>query len=803
MLRLRVPAALFLLCASLFLAGCESAEERAERHYQSGLALIEAGDEERALIEFRNAFKYDEAHQEARMAFANVQLDRNMIQDAFGQYLRVVERNPDALGAHKALAQMSLTFAQWDLAEKHTREAARLTPDDPAVQQLAVAADYRVAVLADDLNGAEKFATTLRETLKTDPTNLIAMRIVIDYLLRSDNLDATLIEVERALLAHPDRYEFYATKLSVMNKLDDDVAVGATLEVIVNKFPENQDARNLLIGWHLKRQDMTAVEKLLRSTANTPGANLTVVDFLRQIGQDSKADAELARLIETEPNAVHYRLAQAGQDFKTGKTDKAVTDLQTAITAASTTDAAADLRIALAQIHLSNGDFSQALPSINEVLEVDQDNVAALKMWAERLTADGKPDEAIAALRRAQAQAPRDPDIMTLMAQAHQWAGDRALAGERFALAVDFSNRAASESIRYAAFLLADKRNEAAVAVLSDAINAAPDNTLLFQLMVNVQMESGDWPAAARTVQQIRNLNTPEAEELANQLQASLLLRQERIDDTISFLKGVVNSDANASTALAALVQTQVRDGRTADARDFLNTQLQDDPDNPTLLVLRAGLHRLEGQPNEAETLYRSVLKKFPAANRPLQALHGLLMQQDRSDEANVLIDTAITADPTASFAQLIRAGQLERKGEIVGPRAIYETLYEANSGNIVVANNLASYVSTYDEGPENLERAFKIAQRLRDTDVAPFQDTYGWIEYLRGNYEEALTYLEPAAKGLLNDAVVQYHLGMTLHKLGRLPEAKTVLENAVSIADGSPLPQLEEARSILAEIDG
>ena len=106
----------------------------------------------------------------------------------------------------------------------------------------------------------------------------------------------------------------------------------------------------------------------------------------------------------------------------------------------------------------------------------------------------------------------------------------------------------------------------------------------------------------------------------------------------------------------------------------------------------------------------------------------------------------------------------MERGGDIAGPRAIDETLYIANSGNIVVANNLARNISTYDEGPENPAGAYKVAQRLRGTDIAPFHDTYGRVEPLLGNNKKGLVYLEPAAKGLPKDAKLQYHFGMTLH---------------------------------------
>ena len=52
-------------------SGCDSAKERAEKFYQSGLSYLEAGDIDRALVEFRNVFKLDGQHHDARLAYAD------------------------------------------------------------------------------------------------------------------------------------------------------------------------------------------------------------------------------------------------------------------------------------------------------------------------------------------------------------------------------------------------------------------------------------------------------------------------------------------------------------------------------------------------------------------------------------------------------------------------------------------------------------------------------------------------------------------------------------------------------------
>ena len=61
-----------LLSALATLAACDTAEERAQKHLQSALELIEGGDVDRALVEFRNVFELDPNNLQARHALAKV-----------------------------------------------------------------------------------------------------------------------------------------------------------------------------------------------------------------------------------------------------------------------------------------------------------------------------------------------------------------------------------------------------------------------------------------------------------------------------------------------------------------------------------------------------------------------------------------------------------------------------------------------------------------------------------------------------------------------------------------------------------
>ena len=118
-----------------------------------------------------------------------------------------------------------------------------------------------------------------------------------------------------------------------------------------------------------------------------------------------------------------------------------------------------------------------------------------------------------------------------------------------------------------------------------------------------------------------------------------------------------------------------------------------------------------------------------------------------------------------------------------------------------MIANNLASLLSTYRQDEASLERAARIARRLKGTEFPPYQDTYGWIRFRLGDYDTALDYLRSAARALPDDPLVQYHLGRTYAALDRSEDAIRHLRRAVDLAGGSPHPAFETARAVLQEL--
>lgn len=799
------PAALALI-AALALAGCETSEEKAERYYLSGMELLAAGDDDRALVEFRNVFQYNGFHKEARRAYADTVLKRGDVKEAYGQYLRLIEQYPDTPDVRRILAELAIGRGDWAEAERHGREAIRLAPDAPGVRAVALALDYRKAVMDHNDDARAALAKEARAILAETPDSRIALRILIDQLSAGPDPAAALPEIERALALEPDALDLHVAKLRILAQSGDSAGTGAQLKTMVERFPDNTDARSALIAWYMSEGDIDGAEAFMRQLAGDPTGpvegHIAVVQLLQATRGIEAAKAELGRLIAANDgttNADLYRALDATFDFGAGKHDEAIAALETIIKAASPSDQTRRIKIMLAKMLEATGNRVGARASIEEVLAEDVTNVEALKMRAGWLIEEDRPGEAIVDLRAALGQAPRDAAILTLMAAAHERDGSPELAGERLAMAVEVSGSAPEESLRYAQFLMRQGRVQAADTVLTESRRVNPGNVGVLAMLADIALKAQDWPRAQEIAETLAKLGTAEAVAATRALQAALLLGQNRTEDGLAFLEEQVGKGGDDLAAIQMILQARIRSGKPEEARAYLDSELAKRPDDPGLRLLSAGLHALMGEVPQAEALFRALIAEDPTAELPARLLYGLLRSDGRTEEAAAVLKAALAAQPNAATLRWIQAGALEQAGDIDGAIAVYEAMYAVDSGNVVIANNLASLITSHRDDPESLARATAIVRRLKGTKVPAFQDTYGWIAHRNGNHDEALTYLEPAAAGLPNDPTIQFHLGMTYLALGRTEDARRQLARALELAGDSPLPQFETARQALA----
>jgi Tfp pilus assembly protein PilF len=271
---------------------------------------------------------------------------------------------------------------------------------------------------------------------------------------------------------------------------------------------------------------------------------------------------------------------------------------------------------------------------------------------------------------------------------------------------------------------------------------------------------------------------------MADALEAGSLRGRGRPADALALLEGQAGQGGDAA-AMAELVRRQVEAGETGAAQRYLEGVLAADAGNLPAQLLLAGVAAIAGDPAAAEARYRALIAAAPRLADAYQALATL---------------QAGEGEPAAAAATL-EAGLREAERDIAGAIDDYAALYARDSAATVVANNLASLLSAAGE-TQDIDRAFAIARRLRDTDQPHFQDTYGWILHLRGASGRALDYLVPASEALPDMAQVWLHRGEAELALGRRIEARASFTRALEAAEaGSPLPEAAALRERLSEL--
>ena len=802
-----VVLALGMVVVGALLAACETTEEKAEQRYQEAMELHQSGEDERAVVALKNVFKLDGEHRDARMLYASIKRDQGDLQEAYRHYLLVSEQYPDDLDSRVQLARMAVEMGGWDRAVDHLTAASEIASDAPELDPLQLAVDYRDAVESGDTTAIEAAAEDAEQLQAQHPENRLLHRILIDSATRTDRLSTALDYANAALEHFPENREFNQLKLNILAQLQDMDALGAHLKVMVDRFPDDREVRTALVRWFLANNNPDGAERFIRNLVDRSGEEIAprmaLVQFLLEVRGTEAALDELDRLIADGPGDGSFRLLKASILFDTGERQRAISQVEDLISDRESGDQVREMKTTLARMLIAEGDEARARSLVEEVLAADETDVAALKMKASLLIEEDKVREAVLALRTALDQAPDDPDAITLMARAYERGGNRELMAESLSRAVDASNAAPEETMRYARYLISEDKFLPAEDVLLRALRLSPSNLSLLNMLARVYLEMDDVSRAEQVTQSIRDLGGERAEAVAKRLKATILQRTNRTDQSIALMEDMIEDGQSGLAAQAEIIRARLANGELKQARAFVDNLLAEtpkgDPNRLGVEFLDAALTSSEGDVAAAQQIYRSILDRNPRVEPAWRALVATQARQGHSEKALALTEEALQALPDSASLRWMRAGLAEQTGDIDVAIDIYEDLYAEDSDATVIANNLASLITTYRDDEESLERAFVIARRLRDSDVPAFQDTYGWIAHRLGNQEEALSHLEPAAEGLPNDPVVQYHLARAYEAVGRHEEAVQYYERAVQLWTGSTLTLAERAREELA----
>jgi len=334
-----------------------------------------------------------------------------------------------------------------------------------------------------------------------------------------------------------------------------------------------------------------------------------------------------------------------------------------------------------------------------------------------------------------------------------------------------------------------------AMAAAAQITGQFPTNPDVLDAKGRAQIASGDTAGAIATYKRISDLSPNSI--AAVEAYVALLSGTKEFSTARAVLQDALARDPKNDRVKADLIRVEAEIGGMRAGLAKARVFAQEDPGNPLYDAVSAELFEKAGRRGEALELLEKAVAARPSADALIEALSRFYARTGDSGKAEAILNTRLQTDPNdfiiSSDLASLYLGQKKYSDAI----AEYRRVVKRRPGNAVALNNLAwLYQQKGDLATARkfAEQAFASAPRATQID-----DTLGWILLAQGEADKALTFLTAASISAPKDPGIQYHLAVTLNRLGRPADAQAMLETL--LGSGITFSDRAEAEKLLQQL--
>jgi len=430
----------------------------------------------------------------------------------------------------------------------------------------------------------------------------------------------------------------------------------------------------------------------------------------------------------------------------------------------------------LAQLNLRVGEIRESRRTFEKLLERGDEPIDERLLALIPFLSQEDPDKSYELMRQLakpyRKSAPANYAVAVMALQA----GETDIAKERAQLAIGFDSEWVKPHLLYARALLLSGDEEGAIDYTARLVGDDPDPDPEARLELAIMLLSaGRDDDALSQVNQIL-LEQP-ARTDALRLMAIINFRLEHLDAARADFEDLLSSGHYTMDALYYLGRIADRRAEYEEAVHFYSQVTRGS--NAVMSQRRAaGIIAEQGDPDKALEHLGAFAELNPTyAVDMLQAKAQLLASQKRYPEALEYYDQVVSYRPDSEGAYLGKAELLLRMGRLDDAIAQYELSVKRWPDSSMTLNaygyTLADRTDRYKEAARLIKKALKL-----EPDSAAIIDSWGWVLYRQGEYEEALVFLNKAYEKL-SDPEVAGHIVEVLWALDRHEEAQATLEDA------------------------
>lgn len=500
-------------------------------------------------------------------------------------------------------------------------------------------------------------------------------------------------------------------------------------------------------------------------------------------GQHQKAIEAFKTVLvyDNQAAAVHLRLA--AEYVKLGMLSES---LESAQTASNLDPKSEDALLLLGGLYSTLKDYDKAVDFYKKVLELNPDNTEA-PMYLGAVYAEKK--DYPKAVKYFESLAKNEDYATPHMAYYY-------LGRIRTDQGGDANLKFAAKAYRNA---LEKKPDHAdSVLALGQLLNKQGKVMEAVTLYKNFQRDQGPSEKIAEILSQVYM----EQDDFANALEQFEII-EKRSDDALSVKVRI------------ALMLIELK--RYPQAADKLFEVLRQVPDSDKIRFYLAAVFEEMGEADKAIEHFKKVPPGSSFYSESVIHAAYLLKTKRKTDEAITLVDAALKQKSDVPQFYSLAATLYDEKGDVAKSESVLNdglaqfpenvqlnfflgTVYDRKGQKDKVITQMRKVINmdpqhvqglnylafTFAELGDNLEEAEDLAQRAIDLEPKDgfILDTYGWILFKRGNWSEAISYLERAHQAQPRESIIAEHLGDAYFKGQMIEKARMMYERALEYAD-------------------
>jgi len=558
---------------------------------------------------------------------------------------------------------------------------------------------------------------------------------------------------------------------------------------IIKRNPNNLEARRLLGRIYLRSLgDMQAgsgsesvlklaieqYEQIIRLQPDSMDDHLLLGRLYRLNNDLQKAENEFKTAVKLQPGSEEAVTTLAYLYNELGDTARATQVLSSVPNA----ERSAKLYSALGYTYEQQKQYKNAVEAYRHAIELDRDNLDAIRGLAQNLLNDGQADAALEQYKVIADANPEDAQTYVRIAEIYRKQGKFEVALDNLKKAESMVQDSVEVPYNIAAIYQAQGRYDEAIPIMRDLLKKSEKS--------DGKYSNGEKSNRAVFLERLGSIYRDQGNNQA----ANEIFRQ------IIALGG----DENIERGYQQIIDTWREAKEWQKATDTAKEAVQKLPGSRDLKMVLASQQADMGEADKALRDVRAMLKGDPNAKSSSDdrqvyiALAQMNTRLRRFSDAEQALDKAeqlSSKTDDKEYVWFLRGSTFEREKRYAEAEEQFKKVV-ANDPEHASALNYLGYMLA-DQNTK-LEEALGYIKRAVDLDPTngAYLDSLGWAYFRLGKYELAEDNLLKASQKINTDPTVHDHLGDLYQKTGRLKLAATNWERAL----------IEWNRTIAAEVD-